>query len=110
MSTSDRTHQAARSRRRNFLRPTLAGLPAKWLTPPQIAREMGIEAAKVTGFIASGELRATNIAQNVGDGHRPRWRIKREWFDQFIESRGNVKPPTSIRRRGRRERYVPKYY
>jgi hypothetical protein len=43
------------------------------LTPPQVGTRCRVNADKVLGWIARGELRAFNAAAKVGG--RPRWRI-----------------------------------
>ena len=45
------------------------------LTPPQLAKEMGIDVDKVYAFIRSSELRATDTA--IKPGGRARYRISR---------------------------------
>ncbi len=57
-----------------------------WVSPPVIARELGINAGKVIEWITSGELKAVNLSNRT----RPRWRISREDFDDFLRRRSNA--------------------
>ena len=61
------------------------------LTPPQLAREMGIHVDKVYAWIRSGELLATNTAIELG--RRGRYRIKRSDAEDFQRRRQNLPPP-----------------
>jgi len=56
---------------------------------------MGIDTHKVHGWIRSGRL----IAHNIGDAQRPRWRIRREDYEQFLlRLRTPAKQETTPRR------------
>ena len=59
-----------------------------WLTPPQFAKRLGVQAQKVLGWIRSGELRAVNVADRTG--RRPRWRISAEAAEEFLRRREAV--------------------
>lgn len=58
----------------------------RFLTPPQVARILGCSAEHVGRFIAQGQLKATNTSF----GNRPRWKISREDFQVFVDSRSNT--------------------
>jgi excisionase family DNA binding protein len=79
-------------------------IPA-WLSPPAVAEQLGIDAAKVLGWIRAGELIAVNVATNASG--RPRWRVSRSALDQFLASR-QAQPvvPTTARRRRRKQDVV----
>lgn len=66
-----------------------------------IARAHGIGENKVRHWIATGELRAINVATRPGQ--RPRWRIAITDLEEFFRRRSNaavVEPgPTPRRRR-----------
>jgi len=82
-----------------------------WRTPPEVARELRVEPAKIIAWIRSGELAACNITQHVGG--RARWRISRVALESFLASRANVKPPTPQPESAKRHRaatYKRKYY
>ena len=81
----------------------------KPLTPPTVARALGIHPDKVRGFIESGELEAINLAVNRCG--RPRYRITPAALEAFLERRKVVPRPLAIRRR--REKDQPgfvRYY
>jgi excisionase family DNA binding protein len=71
----------------------------QFLTPPDIADQLGCNADRVRNWINSGQLPASNI----GDRSRPRWRIRKTDFDDFLMRRSNQSevPPTPPRRRRR---------
>ena len=66
---------------RLFLTACLASCKTSYLTPPQIAKALGVGNDKVWGWIRRGELTATNVTTKPGG--RPRWRISKEDFDAF---------------------------
>lgn len=70
------------------------------MTPPMIARRLGVEPAKVIGWINSGELSAINIAKKRHG--RPRWRIRDSAFETFISGRTKRLPEKSQPRRSRK--------
>jgi excisionase family DNA binding protein len=72
-----------------------------YLSPPQYAKQLGIQAEKVLRWIRSGELKAVNVAQNSGVG-RPRWRISAQEIQRFELSRSNTSPPQRPRRARRK--------
>jgi excisionase family DNA binding protein len=77
-----------------------------WLTPPEIARELGIDVHKPLKWITSGELAAVNLAERPGA--RPRYKVSREALDRFLEVR-TVQPPAPRQKRARRLADVPTY-
>jgi len=70
----------------------------KWITPPKLAKLLGVNSNKVRGWIESGELRAVNL----GNATRPRWRISQDELDAFVLRRTSGPKPESISRRRRR--------
>lgn len=70
----------------------------RYLTPPALARQYGVNSDKVLAWIESGELSAVNVASRVGG--RPRWRISAEAIAEF-EARRAAKPPVKRRKRKR---------
>ena len=54
------------------------------LTPPQVARQLGVDAATVIGWIRAGQLKASNVGKG---GSRPRYRIQQKELDAFMKSR-----------------------
>ena len=73
-----------------------------YLTPPEIAKLLRVSSEKVLGWIRKAELTAIN----VGDGSRPRYRIRREDLDSFLRSR-EVQSPEPRAARGRRKPSPP---
>lgn len=66
-----------------------------WFTPPQFAKQLGINVSKVLTWIRNGELRALNVAERVGV--RPRWRISSTAIEEFIRRR-ETSPPSASQR------------
>jgi len=80
-----------------------------WLSPPQIAKRLGIDPGKVRGWIDSGELPAVNIASRVGG--RPRWRIAMDDWNAFLLRRRSPAPVVpQPRRRRRKMKNVTQYF
>lgn len=77
---------------------------AAWLTPPQIARELGIRESKVALWISKGELIAVNVAESTAG--RPRWRIRRSDLETFLLRRRSQAPAAPIRRRRRDDNVI----
>lgn len=71
--------------------------PKPYLTPPEIAKLLRVSSEKVIGWIRKAELTAIN----VGEGSRPRYRVRREDLDSFLRSR-EVQPPAPRTRRNHR--------
>jgi len=68
----------------------------RWLTPPAIARQLGVTNDKVLSWIRSGRLKAVNLS----DGDRPRWKISPADLQVFLDTRSNqvsTKPPRTRR-------------
>ena len=57
-----------------------------FLNPPEIAKSLGVSPERVRGWIAAGQLRASN----VGDAGRPRWKISESDFCDFLNNRANI--------------------
>lgn len=71
------------------------------LTPPQLAQRYGVKVTKVLTWIATGQLRALNVATKVTG--RPRWRITPEAIDAFETSRTAQAQPAKASRRRQRQ-------
>lgn len=69
------------------------------ITPPQLAREWGIDSDKVLAWIRSGELRAVNAATRPGGV--PRYLIDRDDVRAFEAARAVTAPAPSRPRRKR---------
>jgi len=70
------------------------------MTPPEVAKQWGVAVNKVLSFIASGELRAINLATNRRT--RPRWFIDQDDLEMFERSRAAT--PTTPPARRKRQR------
>lgn len=69
-----------------------------FLTPPAVAKMLGISAEKVHTWIRNGDLRAVNVTTKLGG--RARWRIRRTDLEAFLAMREN--PPRVVRPSRRR--------
>jgi hypothetical protein len=58
------------------------------LTPPDIAKQLGVATGKVLGWIRTGELKALNLA-NRGC-RRPRYSVSPEALEEFERARAVV--------------------
>jgi excisionase family DNA binding protein len=70
----------------------------RFLSPPQLARRLGVGETKVLGWIKSGALRAVNLASNVLG--RPRYRVSPEALAEFLAGRV-AEPPEAPARQSR---------
>lgn len=77
------------------------------ITPPQYAKELGVDNAKVLTWIRSGELRAINAATDRNG--RPRYLIDVSDIAIFEAARA-VQPPTPRVRRRRADRSVIEFF
>lgn len=69
---------------------------ALYLSPPEIACELGIAHQKVLAWIESGELPAVDISTRRNK--RRRFKVRRSDFDAFLANR-SAKPRTVAHRR-----------
>lgn len=80
-----------------------------FMTPPAVAKLLGISAEKVLTWIRNGDLRAVNVATTLGG--RARWRIRRTDLEEFLAARENpprvVRPPRRQPYRGDFVEYIP---
>jgi hypothetical protein len=77
------------------------------VTPPQYARQLGVDTAKVLKWIRSGELRA--IDASTTRGSRPRYLIDVADILTFEAGR-SVQPPTPRPQRRRRQTGVIEFF
>ena len=77
------------------------------LSPAEVATRMGRKVSIVLAWIASKQLLAINTAQQIGPGHRPRWRIRTADLQAFEEARSNA-PRETIEKAPRRSQPRPK--
>lgn len=69
------------------------------LTPPQVAKRLGVTHDKILVWIHRGEMRAVDVSTTRGG--RPRYRVSEEDLEDFLDRRA-VTPPPSKQRRSRR--------
>ncbi len=69
----------------------------EYLSPPKIAKRLGVSCEKVIGWILAGELRGSNLAARA-DG-RPRYRVAESDLAEFLDRRNAAVQPTMPRRR-----------
>jgi len=89
-------------------RKTPKAEPSGVLTPPQVAKQLGVSPDKVRGWIDKGELYATNVA--TGSGGRPRYRISEEDLAAFQRARQPSKPPPKPPRRKKKDPHVIEFF
>lgn len=65
----------------------------RFLTPPQVAKMLGVGPDKVAAFIERGELIAVNTSLSV----RPRWKVEPKALRAFLDARSNAPKPSKKR-------------
>jgi excisionase family DNA binding protein len=85
----------------------VASNPAAYLSPPAVARRLGVKPEKIIGWIRAGELRAADLAQRRGG--RPRYRVNETDLEAFL-ARRSVTPLPRTRRRARKSEAVTAYF
>ena len=78
----------------------------RWRTPPEAAKEVGIDPKKIIDEIRAGHLEAIDLAAR--NSKRPRYRISDEAFADWLASR-TVRPPSKPARR-RKQLNVREYF
>jgi predicted site-specific integrase-resolvase len=76
----------------------------RWVKPPQLARELGVDPATVIAWIRSGELAASKVGMGK---RRPRYIIDRHELEKFMVFR-RPKPGVVQTRRPRQPASVIK--
>jgi excisionase family DNA binding protein len=82
--------------------------PTRWLTPPAVAEQLGIDADRVVRLIRSGEIEAVDVS-NRGS-RRPRFRISPQALEAFLNRRRVVPPAPAVRRRRSSTAAVKEYF
>ena len=80
---------------------------SQYLSPPQVAKRLAVDAHKVIGWIRRGELRAVNVAADT-EG-RPRYRISPADLAVFEASR-MVGPTPKVTRRRRKDQNITEFF
>lgn len=68
-----------------------------WLTVEEVAQELRLSRDSIERLIAVGRLQAAEVTGVAGRGRRRRYRICREWIDDFLTNSVSpryTKPPT----------------
>jgi hypothetical protein len=78
----------------------------RWLTPPAIAKTLGVDPHRVLGWIRAGKLAAVDLS----DGTRPRYRVAPEALEAYLESRAVVAPTHRVNRRQPQSPNIKKFF
>jgi hypothetical protein len=78
----------------------------RWLSPPEIAAEKGVDVAKVLSWLKSGELVGYDLSERKGK--RPRYKINPADLEAFLRRR-QVQPPLPRPPKTKRLAQVPSY-
>ncbi|TWT45869.1 Helix-turn-helix domain protein [Phycisphaerae bacterium RAS1] len=57
-----------------------------WMTVEEVANELRLSRDSVERLIACGRLQAAEVTGVAGRGRRRRFRVRREWIDDFLKS------------------------
>ena len=77
-------------------------------TPPQLAEQFGVAAERIRGWILAGQLKAHNLSDSAS---RPRWRIREQDWEAFLDTRANcIKSPAKPARKRRRQHDVTEFF
>lgn len=71
-----------------------------YLTPPAVARLLGVKPSKVIAWVRSEQLRACDLSERRG--RRPRWKISPQALEEFLAGRSNQRPKAAASRRRRK--------
>ena len=69
----------------------------RWLSPPAVARLVGVTPEKIISLIRNGELRAIDVSTR--GCRRPRFRVRPEDLESWARGREAVPTPPAPRRR-----------
>jgi hypothetical protein len=86
----------------------LAATQPRWFSPPQIADQLAVDAAKVLRWINSGQICAVNVA--TGLAGRPRWRISEEELFAFLRRRQSRPAAPLEKRRPRKMKGIVSFF
>jgi excisionase family DNA binding protein len=59
---------------------------SRFLTPPEVAKILGVSADHVVEYINRRELKAVNTSLR----DRPRWKVSEANLEEFIQKRSNI--------------------
>ncbi|WP_428308171.1 helix-turn-helix domain-containing protein [Lacipirellula sp.] len=73
------------------------------LTPPEVAKRLGVTPETVIGWIKSGQLKASNVGKGVA---KPRYKIQPANLERFMASRQSESPtPRTTARKSSTKNY-----
>jgi hypothetical protein len=78
------------------------------LTPPDLAKRLGVNCHKILLWIASGELQAVNVATRPTG--QPRWRITPAAIEAFELRRSSQPAPRQTRRHRTRSPEIKEFF
>jgi excisionase family DNA binding protein len=70
--------------RKTYTRTATKGHGGDVLTPPKVAKVLGVDPSTVISWIQSRQLKASNVGKG---GKKPRYRIQRSDLEAFMQSR-----------------------
>lgn len=76
----------------------------RWRSPPQVAKQLGVDPSKIRCLIQNGELLAFNVATRAGG--RPLWRIAPEALAEFLQRRQGPAVPLPRQRRRQAQQII----
>lgn len=68
----------------NSIRIASVQPPREWLTIQEVADELRVSRDTIERLVLSGRLKATEISTGNGAGLRHRFRIRRDWINDFL--------------------------
>lgn len=80
-----------------------------YLTPPAVAKRLGVKPGRIIGWIRSGQLRAVDLSERPGAG-RPRFKIDPADLVIFLNQRAVTPIPKPSRRRRRADPGVIQFF
>jgi hypothetical protein len=88
----------------------LAAERPRSVTPPALAKELGVAVEKVLHWIRTKQIEAINVSTDPT--MRARWVISREAIDAFFARRANtaIPSPEPVRRPRRQQQDITEYF
>ena len=68
------------------IRTASAQPPREWLTIQEVADELRVSRDTIERLVLSGRLKATEINTGNGAGVRHRFRIRRDWINDYLKT------------------------
>jgi helix-turn-helix protein len=77
------------------------------ISPPALAKALGVDPGKIISFIKDGTLKAINLSHG---SRKPRYRILLTEVERFLNSRSTAPTTPKAKRRRRVSNSVKKYF